>query len=82
VGEAVEWAKAHEDIVRLVTPADAARRGCVLAIAPRDPVAASRALSEANIYHSLREGAIRLSPHGYNTSGEMQKALELMGGQR
>lgn len=79
VSEAVEWAQAHEDIARLVTPANPAQRGCVLAIAPRDPDRASKALSEAKIFHSLREGAIRLSPHGYNTSGEMRRALEVLG---
>jgi cysteine desulfurase/selenocysteine lyase len=79
VSEAVKWALANGDKVRLVTPADPAKRAGVLAIAPRDPVAASRALSEAKIYHSLREGAIRLSPHCFNTITEMRKALEVLG---
>ena len=79
MSEAVSWARAHGDTVRLVTPADPARRAGVLAIAPRDPVSASKALSEAKIYHSLREGAIRLAPHCFNTSAEMLKALEVVG---
>jgi cysteine desulfurase/selenocysteine lyase len=79
VSEAVAWAGANGDKVRLVTPADPAKRAGVLAIAPRDPVAASKALSEAKIYHSLREGAIRLAPHCFNTGGEMRRALELLG---
>ena len=53
--------------------------GGVLAIAPRDPVRASEALSEAKVFHSLREGAIRLSPHCFNTSEEMGRALEVLG---
>jgi len=78
VSEAVRWAQANCDKVRLVTPAHPAKRAGVLAIAPRDPVAASKALSEAKIFHSLREGAIRLSPHCFNTSGEMRRALDVI----
>jgi len=80
VTEAVMWAQANGDKVRLVTQADPAKRAGVLAIAPRDPVATSRALSEAKIFHSLREGAIRLSPHCFNTRAEMTRALEVMAG--
>jgi cysteine desulfurase/selenocysteine lyase len=79
VSEAVRWAQAHGDKVRLVTPANPAKRAGVLAIAPRDPVAASKALSAAKIFHSLREGAIRLSPHCFNTGEEMERALEVLG---
>ena len=78
VSEAVAWAGANGDKVRLVTPADPAKRAGVLAIAPRDPKAASKALSEAKIFHSLREGAIRLSPHCFNTSAEMRRALDVL----
>jgi cysteine desulfurase / selenocysteine lyase len=81
VSEAVRWTQANCDKVRLVTPADPAKRAGVLAIAPRDPVAASEALSEAKIFHSLREGAIRLSPHCFNTGAEMRRALEVLEGQ-
>jgi cysteine desulfurase/selenocysteine lyase len=79
VSEAVSWAHANGDKVRLVTPADPAKRAGVLAIAPRDPVAVSKALNEAKIFHSLREGAIRLSPHCFNTIAEMQRALDVLG---
>jgi cysteine desulfurase / selenocysteine lyase len=79
VSEAVKWAEANGDKVRLVTPADPAKRAGVLAIAPKDPVAASAALEEAKIFHSLREGAIRLSPHCFNTREEMGRALEVLG---
>lgn len=78
VSEAVAWAGANGDKVRLVTPADPAKRAGVLAIAPRDPKAASKALSEVKIFHSLREGAIRLSPHCFNTSAEMRRALDVL----
>jgi selenocysteine lyase/cysteine desulfurase len=78
VSEAVKWAQENCDTVRLVTPADPKKRAGVLAIAPRDPVAASKALSDAKIFHSLREGAIRLSPHCFNTIGEMRRALDVL----
>jgi cysteine desulfurase/selenocysteine lyase len=80
VSEAVRWAQGNGDKARLVTPADPAKRAGVLAIAPRDPVGASKALSEAKIFHSLREGAIRLSPHCFNTSEEMRRALDVLEG--
>jgi cysteine desulfurase/selenocysteine lyase len=71
----VDWACARDD-VRLVTPADPAKRAGVVAVAPRDPAAASERLSAAGVIHSLREGAIRLSPHFYNTEDEIDSALE------
>ncbi|HEX6535128.1 MAG TPA: aminotransferase class V-fold PLP-dependent enzyme [Gemmatimonadaceae bacterium] len=78
---AVEWAADRGD-VRLVTPSDPARRAGIVSIAPRDPRAASERLTRAGIAHSLREGAIRLSPHCYNTEGEVMRALEVMAGGR
>jgi cysteine desulfurase/selenocysteine lyase len=73
----VHWACDRDD-VRLVTPADSAKRAGVIAVAPRDPVAASARLTAAGVIHSLREGAIRLSPHFYNTEAEIDGALELL----
>ena len=64
--------------VRLVTPADPAHRGGIVAVAPPDPVAASERLASAGVTHSLREGAIRLSPHFYNTDEEIDSALALL----
>jgi selenocysteine lyase/cysteine desulfurase len=40
--------------------------------------AVSRALREAKVSHSLREGAIRLSPHFYNTRDEVRRALAVI----
>ena len=79
VGLAVEWAQSRKDM-RLVTPADPARRAGIVSIAPPDPKAVSARLLAAKVIHSLREGAIRLSPHCYNTRAEMTRALELLGG--
>jgi selenocysteine lyase/cysteine desulfurase len=71
------WALARDD-VRLVTPAAPARRGGVVSVRPRDARAASERLTKSNVAHSLREGAIRLSPHFYNTIDEIDRALEII----
>jgi selenocysteine lyase/cysteine desulfurase len=75
----VGWA-AERDDVRLVTPADAARRAGIVSLVPRDPAAASARLTKAGVSHSLREGAVRLSAHCYNTAEEVDLALAALGG--
>lgn len=75
----VRWA-ADRDDVELVTPNDPSRRGAVISVRPRAAKAVSERLSAANVAHSLREGAIRLSPHFYNTREEVLRALELIAG--
>ena len=65
--------------VRLVTPADAARRAGIVSLRPADAATASQRLGAAGISHSLREGNIRLSPHCYNTLAEVDGALEVLG---
>jgi cysteine desulfurase/selenocysteine lyase len=76
----VDWALARDD-VRLVTPAEPARRAGIVAVAPRDPMAASARLTAAGVAHSVREGAVRLAPHCYNTEGEVDQALAVLGGE-
>jgi len=78
-GRIVQWALGSAD-VRLVTPADPTRRAGIVAVAPRDPVAASDRLTAAGVTHSLRERAIRLAPHFYNTDEEIDTALALLEG--
>ena len=73
----VDWALCRPEVT-LVTPADPAHRAGVIAVAPRDPVGASERLTAAGVIHSLREGAIRLSPHFYNTEDEIDEALALI----
>lgn len=72
-----QWACSRSD-VELVTPAAPARRAGVISVRPRDARAASQRLTKANVAHSFREGAIRLSPHFYNTIDEVQAALDIM----
>ncbi|MGQ0650434.1 MAG: aminotransferase class V-fold PLP-dependent enzyme [Gemmatimonadaceae bacterium] len=73
----VEWAQSRSD-VRLVTPADRARRAGIVAVAPRDPIAASNQLTALGVSHSLREGAIRLSPHFFTPADHVDRALRAM----
>jgi selenocysteine lyase/cysteine desulfurase len=72
----VEWAANHG--VELVTPSAPERRGGIVALRPRDPRDASTRLRQARVTHSLREGAIRLSPHAYNTTAEIDYALSII----
>ncbi len=80
VDRVVAWAAERRD-VRLVTPREPHRRAGIVALAPPDPVAASERLRRAGVVHSLREGAIRFSPHCYNTAEEIDRALAVMVGE-
>jgi cysteine desulfurase/selenocysteine lyase len=63
--------------VRVVSPR-ADRGSGILCLAPADVGGAFRRLKAARIICSLREGAIRLSPHGYNTVEEMERVVEVL----
>ncbi|HEX6966276.1 MAG TPA: aminotransferase class V-fold PLP-dependent enzyme [Gemmatimonadaceae bacterium] len=80
VDRAVEWTAGRRD-VRLVTPREPAHRAGIVSIAPADPAAASARLKAAGVQHSLREGAVRLSPHCYNACEEVERALAVMVGE-
>ena len=73
----VEWACSRDD-VELVTPALASRHGAIVLIRPPDGRAARERLTDARVAHSWREGAIRLSPHFYNTMDEVERALQIL----
>ena len=76
-GRIVEWARGRGE-VRLLTPPE--RRAGIVSIVPSgDAAAASRRLTAAGVAHSQREGAIRLSPHCYNSEAEVDRALEVLG---
>jgi cysteine desulfurase/selenocysteine lyase len=71
----VAWAADRRD-VRLVTPSDPAKRAGIVSLVLPDAAAASKRLTDGHIAHSLRENAIRLSPHFYNTAEEIDAALQ------
>jgi cysteine desulfurase/selenocysteine lyase len=73
-----KWAEARG--VRLVSPRAERHRSAIICIAPRQPVEAYHALKRAHVVSSLREGAIRLSPHFYNTVEEMERVVEVLEG--
>ena len=73
----VEWAQSRPD-VRLVTPADPARRAGVISFASESLAAMAARLTTAQITHTVREGAVRLSPHCYNTEAEIERVLEIL----
>jgi cysteine desulfurase / selenocysteine lyase len=62
---------------RISSPTDARGSG-ILCVAPPNVGESFRALKAAHIVCSLREGAIRLSPHAYNTVEEMEHVAEIM----
>ena len=53
-------------------------RSAIISVAPPKPVDAYHALKRAHVVCSLREGAIRLAPHCYNTVEEMEKVVEVL----
>ena len=72
----VTWAQ--ENGVRIVSPLDDRHRSAILCVAPPKGAEAFHAVKRARIVCSLREGAIRLSPHVYNTVEEMEKVVEVL----
>jgi cysteine desulfurase / selenocysteine lyase len=73
----VLWAAGQHD-VGLVTPSVPRHRAGIVALRMPNAPAVSAALEAAGVSHSLREGAIRLSPHFYNTREEVRRALQVM----
>jgi len=72
----LKWADARG--VRVASPRDDRHRSAIVCIAPEKAVEAFHAIKRASVVCSLREGAIRLSPHVYNTVGEMEKVVEVL----
>ncbi len=73
----VDWAVARSDM-QLITPAEASRRAGIVSIIPPEPRHASARLTARGISHSLREGAIRLSPHFFTPEAHVQAALDVL----
>ncbi len=74
-GPILAWADHHG--VRVTSPTGAAGSG-IICVAPPRLEEAHRALREARIYCSLREGALRFAPHCYNTLEEMGRVTEVL----
>ena len=68
---------------RFISPTDAGQRAAIVVISaadPRDNKAVCRRLTDAGIDAALRAGNIRLSPHLYNTSGQIDYAMAILTG--
>jgi len=79
LGEPVlAWAASRG--VRISSPTDPRHRSQIVCLAPPDAREAHRRLRQAGVVSSLREGAIRLAPHCYNTIEEMEKVVEVLEG--
>lgn len=63
--------------VRVSSPTGASASGSVC-VAPPRLAESYAALKKAGIYCSQREGALRLSPHCYNTAAEMERVVEVL----
>ena len=76
VGEPLrDWA--HRRGVRVVSPEDRRGSGMVCLAAAELPNALPL-LREAGVTASIREGALRFSPHCYNTIEELERVAELL----
>jgi cysteine desulfurase / selenocysteine lyase len=64
--------------VRISSPTDERHRSQIVCIVPPDAREANRRLRQAGIVVSVREGAIRLAPHCYNTIEEMEKVVVVL----
>lgn len=70
------WAK--EIGMRVVSPTDERHRSAIVCIAPENAADVHRRLRAAGVVCAFREGAIRLSPHCFNTADEMEKVIDVL----
>ncbi len=71
----LEWARRRS--VRVSSPLDRHRSG-IICLAPHGGDRVHAALKQRNIITSFREGAIRISPHFYNSLEEMHRVVEVL----
>jgi selenocysteine lyase/cysteine desulfurase len=76
-GPVLDWAERSG--ARIVSPRGE-RGSAILCVAPEGVREVHRRLKAARIVCSLREGAIRLSPHCYNTLAEMERVAQVLAG--
>jgi len=69
------------DRCMLASPAERSRRGayvCVSARKPEDTPALYQKVRAANIHVSLRENALRISPHIYNSREQIARLIDVL----
>ena len=77
VAEVLAWVDSRPE-VSLVSPRAPERRAGVVSFASPDLDAMASRLRAAQVAHVVREGAIRLSPHCYNTGEEIRRVLRIL----
>ncbi len=64
--------------VTVITPDDVAHRAGIVTVRVKNPDRTNERLAREGIVCSLREGAIRLSPHLYSTEDDVRRAVEVL----
>lgn len=77
VDRLTRWAEDRSDVT-LLSSRDLPRRSGIVSLVPRDAARVSAALTDAGVMHSLREGAIRLSPHWFTPAAHVERVVELL----
>jgi selenocysteine lyase/cysteine desulfurase len=71
----IDWAQRRG--VRLASPTGP-KSSAIVCVPMPDAMAAFKSLREAGISATVREGAVRLSPHLYNTAEELARVAEVL----
>lgn len=69
---------ADRGVFALVSPPDGPSASAIVCVRPPDVAERFAKLRAAGIACVLREGAIRLSPHFYNTADEIERVVEIL----
>lgn len=77
VDRLISWADSRSD-VKIVSPRERERRAGVFAFTPHDIDGAHARLKRGSVTCGIREGAIRLAPHCYNTIEELNRVIALL----
>jgi selenocysteine lyase/cysteine desulfurase len=73
----LDWIDSRPDVA-LVTPRAPERRAGIVSFRTPDVARTASVLEGGGVICSVREGAVRLAPHFYNTADEMRAAVELL----
>lgn len=75
IDEIVDWAAARPE-VQVITRPESEHRAGIVCLAMPDAERVADRLRRADVAFSIREGAIRLAPHCYNTREEIRRVIE------
>jgi len=73
----LEWLDTRRD-AHVVTPREPSRRAGILTFTVANLDRSAAALRDGGVIFSVREGAIRLAPHFYNTVDEVERVVEIL----